>query len=61
MMTLQEWINNYLLEDTIAGLRVGQSYMVRVHPKMSNLKLFNETNVQDAWNMIYQIEEDYQQ
>ena len=54
---MQTWITDHLLADTISGLRVGQSYMVRVQPELPNQELFYETCVDDAWAMIMEIEE----
>ena len=56
-MNIRTWINKHLLVDTICGLRVGQSYLVRVRPDLANPKLFYETCVDDAWEMIGEIEE----
>ena len=57
-MTLDEWITNWLLPDTLAGQRVGQSYLNRVHPGVNNPDLFYETNVGMAWVKIRAIEEE---
>lgn len=56
-MDVQTWINKQLLPDTISGLRVGQSYMIRVRPEFNNSKLFYETCVDDAWAMIWELED----
>ena len=55
-MDIRTWITEQLLNDTLVGLRVGQSYMVRVRPDLTNPKLFYETCVDDAWRMIGEIE-----
>lgn len=57
-MTTDFWITNWLLKDTIAGLRVGQSYMVRVRPDLTDASLFYETCVDDAWKKINSYEQD---
>lgn len=53
MMSLSFWIENHLLKDTLAGLRVGQSYLIRVRPDVTDPTLFNETCVDEAWDRIY--------
>jgi len=55
-MTLNFWINTWLLHDTLAGQRVGQSYMNRVRPDLVCIKLFNETCVDNAWCYIKTLE-----
>jgi hypothetical protein len=52
------WINNYLLNDTLAGLRVGQSYLIRVRPDVNDPTLFYETCVDRAWVRIHSLYED---
>lgn len=56
-MDVQTWINKQLLPDTVGGMRVGQSYLVRVRPEWHNPKLFHETNVTEAWKMIWEAED----
>lgn len=57
-MTLSFWIENHLLKDTVAGLRVGQSYLNRVRPDVHDPTLFYETCVDRAWGRIYSLYED---
>jgi hypothetical protein len=55
-MNLDFWINTWLLDDTLAGQRVGQSYMNRVRPDLICIDLFNETCVDNAWDYIKKLE-----
>lgn len=58
MISLSFWIENHLLNDTLAGLRVGQSYLNRVRPDVHDPTLFFETCVDRAWDRIYSQYED---
>lgn len=58
MSNLSFWIENQLLDDTLAGLRVGQSYLNRVRPDVTDPTLFHETCVDKAWDRIYSLYED---
>ena len=51
-MTLKFWVENHLLNDTLTGQRVGQSYLNRVRPDVNDPKLFYETCADDAWERI---------
>ena len=57
-MTLSFWIHNHLLNDTLAGLRVGQSYLNRVRPDVNDPTLFYESCAERAWGRIYSLYED---
>lgn len=57
-MDYNTWLEEQLLLDLRIGLRVGQSYMVRVNRSLSDIKLFNETNDSDAMNRIQELEKD---
>lgn len=58
MSKLNFWIENHLLNDTLAGQRVGQSYLNRIQPHVNDPTLFYETCVDRAWDRIYSQYED---
>lgn len=58
--TFEEWMNERLEKDLKMGIRLGQSYMNRVRPRMQHRELYFTKDVDKAWSLIYKIEEDYQ-
>lgn len=51
-----EWLDGHLAGDLKNGLRVGQSYLNRVHPAMTWPELFYEDSDHKAHTMIWNFE-----
>lgn len=60
-MTYQEWVATQRHIDASNGLRLGQSFVIRMLPiDTDSFELFNTTDEDSAWEIINQYVKDYQ-